>query len=191
MLYKLLRPLVVLLFKLLFRIEIKGKENFPKEQPFILASNHLSNLDPIVLGVACPYRLYFIAKEELFQEKIFAFFLKKLGAIPLKRKKIDLRTIKKGLFLLKKEKKPLAIFPQGRRSLDYERFLPGVGFFYKKTSFPIVAAKIYGTEEVLPKEAKFIKLGKIKVIFDRVQNINKEDDYREITFKVLEKIKNL
>jgi 1-acyl-sn-glycerol-3-phosphate acyltransferase len=69
--------------------------------------------------------------------------------------------------------------------------LPGVGFFYKKTGFPIVAAKIYGTEKVLPKEAKFIKLGKIKVIFDRVQNINEEDDYREITFKVLEKIKNL
>jgi 1-acyl-sn-glycerol-3-phosphate acyltransferase len=169
-------------------MEVKGKKSFSFRRNFILASNHISNLDPIVLGIACPHRLAFIAKEELFKNKLFASFLKILGVIPLRRGKRDIRVIRSALDILKE--KPLVIFPQGRRSETYDKFMPGVGFLYKRTNLPIIAAKIYGTDKVFPKGAKFIRRGKIKVVFDKLKGIN-SNSIEEITSKVREKIISL
>jgi 1-acyl-sn-glycerol-3-phosphate acyltransferase len=191
MLYKLLKPIAAFLFKLFFKIEVKGKEKFPSSGPFILASNHLSYLDPIVLGIGCPHRLYFFAKEELFDKKIVSFFLKRLGAIPLKRDRVDTKVIRAGINLLREKKKPLVIFPQGTRSNNYERFMPGASFLFKKTGVPLIIAKVYGTDRVLPRDAKFVRPGKIKVIFDRIPDLKRTESIQEITFKIKEKIKNL
>ena len=69
--------------------------------------------------------------------------------------------------------------------------MPGVGFLYKKTKLPIIAAKIYGSDKILPKGTKFIKRGRVKVIFAQVRGIKDTDNIEEITLKVGEKIKNL
>ena len=189
MLYKLLSSLAAFLLKVLFKIEVKGKEAMPHNHPFILISNHISNLDPIVIGAVCPYELCFLAKEELFGNKPFALLLKAIGVLPLKRGKSDIRMIRTCLEILKK--KPLLLFPQGTRSDSYDKFMPGVGFLYKKTGLPVIAAKIYGTDKILPKGAKFLKAGKIKVIFDKVRDIKNTDSRQEVTLKVREKIKVL
>ncbi|MCM8819566.1 MAG: 1-acyl-sn-glycerol-3-phosphate acyltransferase [Candidatus Omnitrophica bacterium] len=175
--------------KIFFGFKVEGKEVFPKNKPFILASNHLSNLDPVVIGAACPYKLYYLAKEELFRNKLFAFLIKKLNAIPLSRKKADLGVLRSVLKIL--EEKPILIFPQGTRSQNFNNFKAGVGFLYKKTVLPIIVAKIYGTDKVLPKGAKFLKKGKIRIVFDEVTSLDKAETAEEITKKVIEKIKSL
>lgn len=174
---------------LLFKIEIKGRQSFPKNEPFILASNHISNLDPVVVGVGCPSKLAYLAKEELFKNKLFGFYLKALGCIPLKRGQSDVGVLRKAINILKE--KPLVIFPQGGRAESYDTFKSGVGFLQKKTGVPVIAAKVYGTDQILPKGAKFFKKGKAKVIFAKVQHINKEDSVEDIAAKVMEKIKSL
>ena len=73
MLYDFCTALSAIIFKIFFGFRIKGREVFPKTGPFILASNHASNLDPIAVSAACPRRVYFIAKEELFHNKIGFF----------------------------------------------------------------------------------------------------------------------
>jgi 1-acyl-sn-glycerol-3-phosphate acyltransferase len=189
MLYRLSRLLCLIILRIFFKLETQGAQFFPSRGPFILASNHLSHLDPVVVGVACPRPLHYLAKEELFANKAFGLYLKYLNVIPLKRATGDLRAIRIALAILKKD--PLAIFPQGTRSDNYDDFKAGVGFLRKRIKAPIIAAKVYGTDKILPRGAKFFKKGRIKVIFDKVSDIGESDSYEEIAVKVIAKIKTL
>ena len=189
MLYSISRFLSACILKIFFNLEIKGKEAFPKNRPFILASNHISNLDPVVAGVGCPYKLAYLAKEELFKNKLFGRYLKSLGCIPLKREQSGAGVLRQALKVLKT--KPMVIFPQGGRSESYDDFKAGVGFLQKKSGVPVIAAKVYGTGQILPKGAKTFKKGRIKVIFARVDAIKKGDSIEDIAVKVMERIKNL
>jgi 1-acyl-sn-glycerol-3-phosphate acyltransferase len=190
MIYEISKNLAFFLLKLFFKIEYKGQESFPEHTcPFILASNHQSNIDPFAVGVGCRYQLTYLAKEELFKNRLFGFYLKHLNVIPLQREKSDLRTMRLALNLLKT--KPLLIFPQGTRSQDLDTFKSGVGFLSKKAAVPIVVAKIEGTDQILPKGATFFKSGKIKVTYARVDTITEADAYEDIALKVVNKIKSL
>jgi len=189
MLYDFCTALSAIIFKIFFGFRIKGREVFPKTGPFILASNHASNLDPIAVSAACPRRVYFIAKEELFHNKIAAFFLFRLYARPIKRGTADLGSIRLALQILSHD--PLLLFPQGSRSSRFDSFKSGVGFLYKKTKVPVIAARVYGTADILPKGAKFPRRGKISVIFDKVGELDPRDTREAITAKIIDKIQNL
>ncbi len=189
MLYAILRIIIVFILKVFFRLEVKGKEFIPKNTGFILASNHLSNLDPVVLGAASPVRIYFLAKEELFRNLLFSSFLKTLGAIPLKRDKPGVSSLKKAINILK-SKKPIVIFPQGTRAYRGKP-LEGVGFLCRKSRAPVVVAKITGTDKALPKGGTLIKPHPIKVIFSSVENLSPGDSYEDITQKVWNRIENI
>jgi len=189
MLYAILKIIVVFILKVFFRLEVKGKEFIPKNNGFIFASNHLSNLDPVVLGAASPVRIYFLAKEELFRNPLFSSFLKTLGAIPLKRDKPGVSSLKKAINILR-DKKPIVIFPQGTRGY---RGIPleGVGFLCRKSRVPVIAAKITGTDKALPKGKITIKLHPIKVTFSSVEDLSYSDSYEKITQKVWKRIENI
>jgi len=190
MVYRLVKLLSFVVCKFLFRIEIEGRDSFPpKNTPFIFASNHSSYLDPVVLAVASPYPLGFLAKKELFRNKIFSLLIKSLGAFSVDREAADIRALKTALKIL--EDKPLVIFPQGGITDSYDKFKSGVGFLYKRTGAPIVVAKIYGSDHILPKELNRLRLGKIRVVLGRVSDINKQQSHEEIANKVANKIKSL
>jgi len=189
MLYRVSTSIVFCFLKIFFKLEVKGKDKIPRNQPFILASNHMSNLDPPTLAASCPVKIGFIAKEELFKSRLFSIYLKDVGAIPLKREKSDIKALRTSLKILKT--KPLLIFPQGTRGSNFDELNFGVGFLYRKAAVPIIAARVYGTDKVLPKGAKVFSCGKIKVVFAKVDNIEKEDSYQDITLKVANKIKSL
>lgn len=189
MIYEIARFICSFVLRVLFRFEVKSRNIFPHRQPFILASNHVSNLDPVVLGIACPVPLYYLAKEELFKQKLFGHLLRAIHVIPVKRGKVDIQSVRIALKLL--SEKPIVIFPQGTRAAPYDNFKAGVGFFQSKTHVPIFVAKISGTETILPKSANVPKPGKISVSFAQLNNITTDDDYATVAFKVVEAIKNL
>lgn len=188
MLYRFSTTTVYCLLKLFYRLEVEGKESIPRKGPFILAANHLSNLDPPLLAAVSSRKVGFLAKEELFKSKISALYFKDVGAIPLKRGKSDIRAVRLALETL--ENKPLLIFPQGTRGASFEEASAGIGFLCKKAKVPIVAARIYGTDKE-SKGVNFFNKGKIRVIFARVDNIEEDDNYEDITRKVVDKIKSL
>jgi len=190
MLYVFLRAIIVFIARLLFKFKVEGKENIPKDSSFILAANHLSNLDPVILGAASPVRVYFLAKRELFKNIYFASFLKKVGAIPLERTKADISALKKAIKILK-DNKPIVIFPQGRRGDTSVKPLGGVGFLFKKTHKPIVMAKITGTDKVLPRGSKMIKIHKVTVSFRMLDEQLGGAAYDEIALRVWDNIKNM
>ena len=114
MLYSFLDVVLGILFKIFLRLEVHGAENIPKTGPLVIASNHLSLLDPPVIGVAAPRKVHFMAKRELFVP-VLGYIYKTLGAFPVNRGGADRAAIKHGIEILQSGE-VLAIFPEGTRS---------------------------------------------------------------------------
>lgn len=112
--YNFVRALVYAYFKIFYKVNIVGTENIPTDDAFIVCANHTSNLDPPLLGACLPFKLSFMAKEELFKNKIFAKIITSLGAFPVRRGKGDLGALRSAVKILKSGSK-LAIFPEGGR----------------------------------------------------------------------------
>ena len=85
MLYRSLRVLSRIVYKLVFRLEAIGVENVPAEGPVILCSNHISVMDPPTIGTPLNREIRFMAKQELFEIPLFGRFITKLGAFPVKQ----------------------------------------------------------------------------------------------------------
>lgn len=115
-LYKFGRVVVSAFFHIFFRLKIEGRENIPKEgDRFVICSNHKGYLDPPLIGLAMPYEIGYMAKEELFKFKPFAALIRKLGAFPIKRGASDFGALRSAI---KKTKDGghIVIFPEGGRS---------------------------------------------------------------------------
>lgn len=115
MLYLSLRYIIRFLFLLFFRYRVIGSENIPQTGPAIICPNHISNLDPPLIGVSMDREIHFMAKEELFKIPIFSSIIKRLHAFPVNRKGGGRKALEKGLELLR-EDQILGIFPEGTRS---------------------------------------------------------------------------
>ena len=101
------------ILRLLYRIEVKGLENLPRNG-VLLCPNHASDLDPVLIGICLPinYRLHFMAKEELFQNRLFGRILRALGAFPVNREGADIQAVKTAMKVIH-EGENLLIFPEG------------------------------------------------------------------------------
>ncbi|MBN2482896.1 MAG: 1-acyl-sn-glycerol-3-phosphate acyltransferase [Candidatus Omnitrophica bacterium] len=188
MLYNFIRFCVFCFLRIFFRLEIQGIHNIPRQGAFILASNHVSNLDPLVVGILPRGKIYFLAKEELFSPAPWGACLRFVGAVPLKRGRADLGAMKTAVMCLKNGR-PLVIFPQGGRGK--EKAKPGVGFLYKKSGVPLILAKVEGTDKVLPKGKKWCSFGRIRVIIQKAESIDKTQNPQDISTQILEHIKRI
>jgi 1-acyl-sn-glycerol-3-phosphate acyltransferase len=143
-----------LCLKELFNGKIYGQENIPRSGPFIVAPNHLSHLDPPLVGAAFRKReLMFLARKTLFKPGFWNWLLSRINVIPVdKENAADISAIKKTLALLKNGF-GIAIFPEGTRSLDgsFGPAQPGIGFLACKSQVPIIPVRIFGTYEILKK----------------------------------------
>src|SRR3989338_5309271 len=79
-----------LIFRIRYGLQVRGQEHVPARGPFIVASNHISFLDPPLLGVACPRRLRFLARADLFHRPLLGCYLRSIGVMPIKRGEADL-----------------------------------------------------------------------------------------------------
>src|SRR5690349_14319145 len=126
MIYRIVWILCAILFQVLLRRRIRGTHNVPKRGPVILASNHASNIDPPVVGTCIWRPCAFMAKEELFENKLFGWFNRNLYAFPVKRGTGDRGALKKALEILESGW-PLVMFPEGTRSETGEMMVPELG----------------------------------------------------------------
>ena len=154
------------LFRGRFGLEVRGQEYVPARGPFILASNHISFLDPPLLGVACPRRLRFLARADLFRKPLLGFYLRSVGVIPLKRGETDLTAVRSALVRLD-QGEGVAIFPEGNRQLTGRLGVAkrGVGLLAEVAQAPIVPVLVQGTFDALPPDATRLQRAKIRVAF--------------------------
>ncbi len=168
MLYETSHALAKVLFKLYFNLTILGVENVPKEGGFIVAPNHKSGLDIPIVGRALPRKMYTLAKEELFKNKLIAWYFKRMGGIPLKRNFADIESLRLAINTLK-EGKPLLMFPEGTRTESDKLGMPKKGFIFisYKAKAPILPTGIAGTDTALPKKGGFPKPKHIVITFGK------------------------
>ena len=104
-------------YKIACGLKVYGRENVPKDKFFIVASNHMSAIDPFLLVDAVQRPVAYMAKKELFYKPVARFFLDLLGAFAVNREKLGVSTIKTALGI-KKTNWVLGLFPQGTRETD-------------------------------------------------------------------------
>ncbi len=115
--YQFCKNIVKIALHIAFNVHYEGRENIPKEGNYIFTSNHRSNLDPPVVGAGIKKKCSFMAKEELFKNKLFGWLIRNLGAFPVARGKGDTGVIDTALARLENGDH-LMIFPEGTRSKD-------------------------------------------------------------------------
>lgn len=131
--------------KTLYKIEIKGKENIPETEGVLLCSNHISNLDPPLLGAFIKRPVRYMAKQELFNLFLVGPLLRNLGAFPVKRGGGDKQSLRTSLEILKTGN-IVGLFPEGTRSKTGEigKGLAGAGFFAVKSNAVVIPCAIIG-----------------------------------------------
>lgn len=132
----------------------------------IIASNHISYLDPPLIGSVTPRRATFMARKGLFSIPLLGWFVKHY-AFPVDREKTLPSSIKEAIARLKNGEL-IVMFPEGRRSETGELMAGkrGIGMVACLSSAMVVPALIIGSNKVLPVDAKWLKRAKISVIFD-------------------------
>ncbi len=150
--YKYLRPVADRLFRILFRYRFYGVENVPADGAAILCANHLSMWDPFAVVFALKRMPCFIAKKEIFKNKLLAWICKDLKAFPVDRGKMDMKAIKTALKVLK-DGELLGIFAQGTRVKEGEDVAAkaGVALFAVKSGAPVIPVAIKANYKLFSK----------------------------------------
>lgn len=115
--YYVCKAIVWLAMHIAYNLHYEGRENIPKKTPVIYASNHRTNADPPLVGAGARGKFAFMAKEELFRNRLFAWLIRSLGAFPVSRGKGDMTVIDTAVERLESDRS-LMIFPEGTRSKD-------------------------------------------------------------------------
>ena len=173
-------------FKLVYRMEINGIENIPKEGPVIFCGNHRSYIDPPVIVVTAKRDIKFLAKEELYENKFLAFLGWAFEAIPVKRDEKDIAAIKSSLKDLK-QGKCIALFPEGTRNglAKGEKVKDGVAFFALRSGAKVVPCGIKGGTKELRKLT--INYGKA-LDYSKYKGSKDKDVLDKITKEIMDNI---
>lgn len=168
--YGLFHYLTTVIYSLGFRGEVAGQENLPRDGAFLVAANHLSFLDPPIIGSQIPRQLCFFARKTLWKPGVAAWWLDTVGVIPVDRDGgQDVSALKRVLRALK-DNKGLILFPEGTRSPNgaLQAPKPGVGFIVCKSQVPVVPVRIFGSFEAFGRGVKIPRLGTpVSVVFGR------------------------
>jgi 1-acyl-sn-glycerol-3-phosphate acyltransferase len=149
LLYLIVRAILQPFFHVYLRLRRVGIEHVPTDGPVIFAANHRSFLDPFVIGTLTRRPVYYVAKKELFQRPLQAWFLNRLGAFPIDRGSNDRQSMATARAILERGD-CVVIFPEGTRVRPGPLGRPrrGVGRLALETGAAVVPVAVMGTETV-------------------------------------------
>ncbi|HEV2283708.1 MAG TPA: lysophospholipid acyltransferase family protein [bacterium] len=162
--YAALRWVLRRILRLGFGLEVTGVEHIPADGPAILAVNHRSQIDPVVLAAAVPRRCTFLAAAEVLTMPILGALVRPFRVVPVRRGQFDRGAIEECLARLERGE-VLVIFPEGKISTDGRAQPPrdGLAFLAGRAGVPIIPLGIAGTYEVWPLGTRMPRLGRITV----------------------------
>ena len=196
LIYELVSKLFVFpIYKFVFKGHLKGRENIPQIDSFIMVSNHGSLLDPPLLGHAIGRNIAFMAKAELFKIPFLGFIIKACGAYPVKRGIADKNTIKTACKKLSNDNS-IGIFIDGTRQKNGQVNKPKQGaallaFKNQKLLLPVAIVnshRLIRFKFFIPLFSKIvIKVGKPV----QPPQSSSRDDLNSVTIDLQDKINNL
>lgn len=165
----------------------------------IIASNHVSFLDPPLIGAAFREPIYYFARRTLFDHPVANFILQRVRALPVDQQKPELSILKKIIQLLRSDEKVL-IFPEGERSWDGKLNMdgqPGVGMIVAKSKVPVLPVRLFGPEKSLPRGSKKIRRHPVTLVvgepidFSELlddKDVGAKEKYQIIADRIMESI---
>jgi 1-acyl-sn-glycerol-3-phosphate acyltransferase len=140
------------LFGVLGGLEVAGGGNVPADGPLIVAANHASYFDPMLLGAALDRPLHFMARRSLFDIPGFGWLIRQNQAFPLERDG-DSREAIRGFGELLRQGRAVVVFPEGTRTRDgaIGDIRTGVGMLSERHLAPILPVYLWGTFQSLPR----------------------------------------
>ena len=164
MVYSLSRLLLRVFLRLGFGFRVEGRAHEPRTGPVVVVSNHVSDLDPLIVGAALRRRGAFMAKHELFRVPGVRWWIAACGAFPVRRGAPDRQALRTALGILERGGL-LIMFPEGTRGRD--RTLrdpePGAALLARRTGAALLPVAVLGTDVVLPRDAHRLRAGRITV----------------------------
>lgn len=193
--HKIARVLLAGLLRFLFRVygswKVIGLENIPRTGPVIFAANHASYIDPL-LGWAAVYgyrQMWGVARSNLWKNRVIAFLMVAIGAIPVRRNTADRAMLRTVLDLLARGE-TVGLFPEGTRTEDGQlnRAQPGIALIAQKSGAPIVPVGIIGTYEMLPRNRKSLRRVPLTLAVGKPIMFPSDASREEVTTRVMEAI---
>lgn len=156
------------LFRFYFRWKILGIENVPKSGPVVLACNHVSYVDPPLVGAALTRPVYFLARSTLFRNWFFGGLIRKLNALPVDRDGGGGKGLKAVVDVLENGD-GIILFPEGTRSPDGSLMTAraGIGLTVIKAVTPVVPVRLVGVHEAWPRQRRFPKSMPVQIHFGK------------------------
>lgn len=142
-----------------------GMEHIPSSGPFIIAANHQSNFDPVIVGTVTHDRVYHsIARATLFNSTILAWLMERYGVIAIRRGESDTKAIRRAIEVIK-QGQGVMIFPEGTRTADGNigEFQRGLWLLIKKCKVPVVPVGFDGAYDAWKIGTKPKSFGMIEV----------------------------
>lgn len=145
---KLLNALLRVLYFVLFRLEVSGKENVPPTGPLILMINHIDAMDPFIVVGVFPRAVTPMSKIEVFSLPLIGILARAYGAFPIRRGQVDKQAIRRSFEVLQ-EGDVLLIAPEGTRSPTHslQRGKEGMALIAARTGAPIIPVGVIGTQD--------------------------------------------
>jgi 1-acyl-sn-glycerol-3-phosphate acyltransferase len=184
--YVLARWIVGLVFRVFWRPVVVGRENIPRTGPVILASNHLSFIDSVVIPLVVPRRVRFLAKAEYFEATGLRglgqrLFFTLVDAVPIRRTghRGAVAALEAGLGVLR-DGQAFGVYPEGTRSRDGRlyRGRTGVGWLALASGAPVVPVTLVGTDRIQPVGARLPRVHRIRVVFSAPVDPGPARDHR-------------
>ncbi|WP_349827753.1 lysophospholipid acyltransferase family protein [Brevibacterium litoralis] len=190
MFYWMLKVVVAPILRVLFRPWVRGLENIPETGPAIIAGNHLSFIDSILVPVVAPRPVAYLAKKDYFTGRgvkgmLTRWFFKLTNQLPMDRgggSGSD-ASLTAGLEVLRSGSL-LGIYPEGTRSPDGKlyRGRTGVARMVIRSGAPVVPVALIGTDRIQPEGATLPKLGRVGIVFGKPLDFSKYADVPEDRF---------
>ncbi len=147
--FRIVRGLLLLIMTPLFRLQITGVEHVPLDGPILVVANHLHNADPVLVSVALPRPLHFMAKKELFSVPVLRWIVRRVGAFPVDRGRADRSAFRRAEATLH-HGIAVGMFPEGTRSTTnaLAPAHPGAGLIALRSGAPVLPVVITGSERL-------------------------------------------
>ena len=151
--------------KLLFRPSVEGAENIPLSGPVLIAPIHRSNVDFAFTLFISPRKVFFMAKDGLYNHPLFGKLLVRLGAFPVNRDAADRGSMRLAEEVLRRGQ-ALVLFPEGTRKdgPNVEPLHDGAMFIAARTGATVVPVGIAGSDKAMGHGAKFPRFAKIHIV---------------------------
>jgi 1-acyl-sn-glycerol-3-phosphate acyltransferase len=174
-----LRPFIRIGARLYWRIRLEGTQHIPVDGPLIIAPNHVTYADPVLVWLPIRLRVHFMAWDALFDVPGFSWVIRRLRAFPVQLEAADPRSTREAVRLLQAGHSVM-IFPEAARSPDgrLQRFRPGAFRLASSLQVPVLPVTILGGHDSWPPGRVLPRPGRLSIVYHPVISPPKEPDAR-------------